>query len=645
MKNSTLIIFLSIFSWITANGQLAQLEWVHQLNSVNASSASTGYVMRENGNILIKGFYKEKIDYDDTNIIGWSEDNGDGYLIEIEADGDFSWIETFQGQNGEVYNKIGSNGNIIYHSGLVSNMGITPGEVNIQEVDLPLGNKLITVPGSDIAIEEGGNVLLSGGFQNSMDLDKSEGTYTLNSLKSLDAFLVKYDSDLNVIWGFSIPGKGAESASVVRIDNEGYIYMAANFRDSIDIDPNTFGFELPNDPSQDNSFYLCKYSPNGQLIWYKPLNGMGSNSIWDITFDSENRPIITGGFKNELKYTIDNEEYTFTSNGGEDSYIAKLTTDGDYIWMNQLGATEDLYSLGITVDDQDRIYAFGSFYDRAQIGPQGSPEDISNGFSDSYIQLLDTNGGYITHFTYGGVGFDWIRELFVTADGFILISQAGGQLDVDLGDGEHLITPSDFKSTFIAKYSLCSTTEGYQSVSICEGDSIIINNDVIGQAGTYTQELVNSGGCDSILITEVSVLGLSFVSISDSICPGDTLYGYFEEGIYENVDIGMNGCDSMTVIELNFLPASDPACMSVGIENIDPSFVVSLAPNPTRDRFEILTSEPIDKVAIYDIHGIKRMDVVKDIQNGIDISTLNSGLYLVQIQSREKTKVLRIIKE
>ena len=75
-------------------------------------------------------------------------------------------------------------------------------------------------------------------------------------------------------------------------------------------------------------------------------------------------------------------------------------------------------------------------------------------------------------------------------------------------------------------------------------------------------------------------------------------------------------------------------------------FELSLYPNPVKNIVNITTGESIDMVRIYDITG--RM-VKKANPNSndfiIDITTLDKGLYLVKLDSRDKTSSAKIIKE
>ncbi|MEZ4924681.1 MAG: hypothetical protein R3A50_00280 [Saprospiraceae bacterium] len=96
--------------------------------------------------------------------------------------------------------------------------------------------------------------------------------------------------------------------------------------------------------------------------------------------------------------------------------------------------------------------------------------------------------------------------------------------------------------------------------TICAGEIFEFNGQVLDAEGTYTSVLVNSYGCDSIQILQLSVLPLASEIVNISICEGDA-YEYNGE-IYETegeysfvIEHGAaNGCDSIFTFVLEVIP-------------------------------------------------------------------------------------------
>ncbi|MBC7884346.1 MAG: hypothetical protein H7X99_02655, partial [Saprospiraceae bacterium] len=95
-----------------------------------------------------------------------------------------------------------------------------------------------------------------------------------------------------------------------------------------------------------------------------------------------------------------------------------------------------------------------------------------------------------------------------------------------------------------------------QDLSICEGDSIIVGNSIYKNTGNYIDSLSKSNGCDSIIFSNVRVLKIpSQVVKFYNICEGESvLIGdnvYTETGTYLDTISAFNGCDSTVVSNIH----------------------------------------------------------------------------------------------
>ena len=97
-----------------------------------------------------------------------------------------------------------------------------------------------------------------------------------------------------------------------------------------------------------------------------------------------------------------------------------------------------------------------------------------------------------------------------------------------------------------------------QSFNICQGDSVVVGNKVYKQNGTFTDTLKNRFNCDSILITTVSILSNQSIPVSRTICEGERiLVGnnvYNTSGVYTDTLLSSNGCDSIVQLTLTVIP-------------------------------------------------------------------------------------------
>jgi gliding motility-associated-like protein len=96
------------------------------------------------------------------------------------------------------------------------------------------------------------------------------------------------------------------------------------------------------------------------------------------------------------------------------------------------------------------------------------------------------------------------------------------------------------------------------NISICEGDSFQVDNSTYFEAGTYIDTLSSTGGCDSIVVTNLSLDGVITVNFEAAICQGDFLeFGdtiLSTAGVYTQIIPNENGCDSIATLTLTINP-------------------------------------------------------------------------------------------
>jgi len=98
----------------------------------------------------------------------------------------------------------------------------------------------------------------------------------------------------------------------------------------------------------------------------------------------------------------------------------------------------------------------------------------------------------------------------------------------------------------------------FQTVSICQGDSLQVGSQQYTVSGTYTDSLQSFSGCDSIVTSQLSVLPTFASQAAASICQGDSILlgGSYQNGpgLYQDVYTAQNGCDSIRTTTLAVLP-------------------------------------------------------------------------------------------
>ncbi len=93
------------------------------------------------------------------------------------------------------------------------------------------------------------------------------------------------------------------------------------------------------------------------------------------------------------------------------------------------------------------------------------------------------------------------------------------------------------------------------AISICQGDSALIFGNYETMAGTYTNNMTNMNGCDSVEVITLTVNPISTGTDTATICDGDSyVFGtqtLTMAGIYVETFQNVSGCDSTVTLTLS----------------------------------------------------------------------------------------------
>ncbi len=92
------------------------------------------------------------------------------------------------------------------------------------------------------------------------------------------------------------------------------------------------------------------------------------------------------------------------------------------------------------------------------------------------------------------------------------------------------------------------------SASICSGDSYDFYGTSLTTAGTYSEDLASSVGCDSTIVLTLTVLPNPVTNLSATICEGESYpfngQNLTDAGTYTAIHVSVAGCDSTVILAL-----------------------------------------------------------------------------------------------
>lgn len=120
-------------------------------------------------------------------------------------------------------------------------------------------------------------------------------------------------------------------------------------------------------------------------------------------------------------------------------------------------------------------------------------------------------------------------------------------------------------STVVTILSVLTAFNTNTTAHICEGESILLGGSQQTTAGVYTDLFESIGGCDSIVVTTLIVHEITNETVSAQICEGESIFlgGALQTtaGAYTDVYQNQYGCDSIVVTLLSISAA--PATPSI----------------------------------------------------------------------------------
>ncbi len=109
-------------------------------------------------------------------------------------------------------------------------------------------------------------------------------------------------------------------------------------------------------------------------------------------------------------------------------------------------------------------------------------------------------------------------------------------------------------STVTTNLTVNTVVTKSQNISICNGQVFQINNNSYGQTGIYRDTLKRIGNCDSVVITNLMISPPTSKSQTASICSGQVFKvgnkTYSQSGIFRDTFKTITGCDSILITDL-----------------------------------------------------------------------------------------------
>jgi len=416
--------------------------------------------------------------------------------------------------------------------------------------------------GHALAVDTDGNLIAVGGFSGTLKF----GETVVTTAGGSDIYVVKLSSSTGqVLWAKQFGGTSDDFGLGVALDSSNNIYVTGTFQGTADFG----GGPLKSAGSGDA--LVLKLTPDGAYVWANQIGGSGID-LANAVAVRDNRVVVAGDFRNSIVVN----GTTFTSAGDRDAFVAKLTTDGAYVWIRQFGGVGLDSASAVAIDSGGNVVVAGLFFDDVNFG--GDPL-TSAGDSDVFLVKLSANSGaHLFSKRFGSDSPDHADALSLdSADNIYMTGQFTGT--VSFG-GPTPLTATNQGDVFLAKYSLAGAyiwansfggtgNEVAHAMSINSSGDIAIAGDFCGTISFGGKPFTSASDCPNTDMFAARFAGSDGAHINSTRAGGTGSEG--AEGIVQASD----GRFFVTGGFLGFAEFGGQAFTSLGKYD---AFIIGLAP-------------------------------------------------------------------
>ena len=440
-------------------------------------------------------------------VTGLSQQGSGGYdmcLMKLDINGNVSWFQDFGGpgdDRGIQVQETADGGYIV--SGHTTSFGAGGWDAYLIKTDIA-GNlqwsKTYGGGGNDYGnyveqTADGGYIIM--------------GTTSSFGSGSWDLWMIRINSQGNVIWNKTFGGGGAEGESW---HTKGLITSDGNY--AIASYTTSFG-------AGSNDFLLIKTDTSGNVLWSRTYGGVADDNFRFLSETSDQGFILTG-------YS------TSFGFGGNDYYLVKTNSMGDIEWSRVYGGAGAEKAMGVQQADDGGYVLCGNSSSFAPLGP-GDPYDayfvktdslgIVGCNVDTAATIMDTVMPSVTSPSIIELSGATVVNVTAVVLSYTPLSQ-GLCLDCDVSFAKFNYCDNGLTVSFIDS-SLCATSWNWD---FGDGFTDTIANPVhtYSVPGTYSAQLVAenvSYGCDDTLIIPLTLDTAQVAKFSSTtVCINDSTY-------------------------------------------------------------------------------------------------------------------------
>ena len=191
-------------------------------------------------------------------------------------------------------------------------------------------------------------------------------------------------------WVDKIGGTSNDQGRHVCLDASGNVIVVGRFAGTVDFDPSAATANLVSSGNDD--VFVAKYTSAGAYIWAFKLGAGNGDSGEGVTTDASDNVYVTGRFQSTADFDPSAATNNLVSAGNDETFVAKYTSAGAYVWAFKIGGTGADVGRFITYDATGYIYVTGRISNTGDFDPSTNTSNItSGGGEDIFLAKYDAN--------------------------------------------------------------------------------------------------------------------------------------------------------------------------------------------------------------------------------------------------------------
>ncbi len=268
----------------------------------------------------------------------------------------------------------------------------------------------------------------------------------------------------NLQWVKSFGSTSNDGITSVITDASGNVYYSGTVSGSSDLDPG------PGVTTFSNGF-LAKMDVSGNFMW---AIGLVQGGV--LCFDPSGNICVSGVYWGTFDFDPGAANYTLSSAGGADVYVAKYTIAGNFVWAASMGGPSPDISEGVISDASGNLYTTGYFQGVSDFDPSAATYTLSStGTSyNMFVSKLDAAGNFAWAKRMGGNGQTMPSGITIDAAGNTYLT-GGFSYTTDLDPGPAIYSFTSSGGSFIEKLDVSGNFIWAKSLGGAGGGAICMD--------------------------------------------------------------------------------------------------------------------------------------------------------------------------